>query len=88
MSRFFGEIRQVAYLVPDIEAAMDYWANVLGVGPWFYNPRVPIENRRHRRGVNPNTDHAFLQFESQPPLESRQRARLRRWASSCVTAQA
>ena len=22
MSRFFGEIRQVAYLVPDIEAAM------------------------------------------------------------------
>ena len=33
MSRFFGEIRQVAYLVPDIEAAMDYWSSVLGVGP-------------------------------------------------------
>ena len=44
MSRFFGEIRQVAYLVPDIEAAMDYWARELGVGPWYYNPRVPIEN--------------------------------------------
>ncbi|MBN9114236.1 MAG: VOC family protein, partial [Pandoraea sp.] len=29
MSRFFGEIRQVAYLVPDIEAAMTYWSNVL-----------------------------------------------------------
>ncbi len=48
MSRFFGEIRQVAYLVPDIEAAMDYWANVLGVGPWYYNPRVPIQNYTYR----------------------------------------
>ena len=48
MSRFFGEIRQVAYVVPDIEAAMDYWANVLGVGPWFYNPRVPIKNYTYR----------------------------------------
>lgn len=48
MSRFFGEIRQVAYLVPDIEAAMDYWSKVLGVGPWFYNPRVPIRNYTYR----------------------------------------
>lgn len=48
MSRFFGEIRQVAYLVPDIEAAMDYWSSVLGVGPWYYNPRVPIRNYRYR----------------------------------------
>jgi catechol 2,3-dioxygenase-like lactoylglutathione lyase family enzyme len=48
MSRFFGEIRQVAYLVPDIEAAMDYWARGLGVGPWYYNPRVPIENYTYR----------------------------------------
>jgi catechol 2,3-dioxygenase-like lactoylglutathione lyase family enzyme len=48
MSRFFGEIRQVAYLVPDIEQAMDYWASVLGVGPWFYNPRVPIRNYTYR----------------------------------------
>jgi len=48
MSRFFGDIRQVAYLVPDIEAAMRYWADVLGVGPWFYNPKVPIENYTYR----------------------------------------
>jgi catechol 2,3-dioxygenase-like lactoylglutathione lyase family enzyme len=48
MSRFFGEIRQVAYLVPDIEAAMGYWADVLGVGPWFYNSKVPIENYIYR----------------------------------------
>ena len=39
MSRFFGEIRQPGYVVPDIEAAMDYWSRELGVGPWFYNPQ-------------------------------------------------
>ena len=48
MSRFFGEIRQVAYIVPDIEAAMAHWSEVLGVGPWFYNPRVPIRNYHYR----------------------------------------
>ena len=48
MSRFLGEIRQVAYIVPDIEAAMKHWSEVLGVGPWFYNPRVPIRNYHYR----------------------------------------
>ncbi|MBE9607241.1 VOC family protein [Acetobacteraceae bacterium H6797] len=48
MSRFFGEIRQAGYVVPDIEAAMDYWSRVLGVGPFFYNPRVPIKNYIYR----------------------------------------
>jgi catechol 2,3-dioxygenase-like lactoylglutathione lyase family enzyme len=48
MSRFFGEIRQVAYLVPDIDAAMDHWSRVLGVGPWYYNPHVPIRNYHYR----------------------------------------
>lgn len=48
MSRHFGEIRQVAYLVPDIEAAMEHWAEKLGVGPWYYNPRVPIRNYFYR----------------------------------------
>lgn len=44
MSRFFGEIRQLGYVVHDIEAAMAYWSGTLGVGPWFYNPQVPIRN--------------------------------------------
>jgi catechol 2,3-dioxygenase-like lactoylglutathione lyase family enzyme len=48
MSRFFGQIRQAGYVVNDIEAAMDYWSRELGVGPWFYNPKVPIENYRYR----------------------------------------
>jgi catechol 2,3-dioxygenase-like lactoylglutathione lyase family enzyme len=43
MSRFLGEIRQLGYVVPDIEQTMEYWANVMGVGPWFYAPVVPVE---------------------------------------------
>ena len=48
MSRFFGEIRQAGYVVDDIEAAMDHWSRVLGVGPFFYSERVPIENYVYR----------------------------------------
>ena len=47
MSRFLGEIRQLGYVVDDIESAMDHWSRVLGVGPFFYNPRVPIVNYRY-----------------------------------------
>ena len=47
MSRFLGEIRQLGYVVHDIEAAMDYWSTTLGVGPWYYNPQVPIVNYRY-----------------------------------------
>lgn len=47
MSRFLGEIRQLGYVVPDIEAAMTYWAETMGVGPWYYNPQVPIEDYRY-----------------------------------------
>lgn len=48
MSRFFGEIRQLGYVVKDIEAAMKYWSETLGVGPWFYNPKVPIKNYSYK----------------------------------------
>jgi len=47
MSRFLGSIRQLGYVVDDIEAAMAHWYGVMGVGPWYYNPRVPIEDYRY-----------------------------------------
>ena len=47
MSRLLGEIRQLGYVVTDIEKAMEYWADTMGVGPWFYNPHVPIEDYRY-----------------------------------------
>jgi hypothetical protein len=36
MSRLLAGVRQVGYVVRDIEKSMDHWARVLGVGPWFY----------------------------------------------------
>lgn len=44
MSTLLGPIRQLGYVVDDIEAGMAHWSKVMGVGPWFYNPRVPIED--------------------------------------------
>lgn len=44
MSRFLGKIRQLGYVVDDIEAGMKYWTDVMGVGPWYYNYQVPIKN--------------------------------------------
>ena len=44
MSRLFGDVRQLGYVVPDIHAAMLHWAEVLGIGPWFYVGCSRIEN--------------------------------------------
>jgi catechol 2,3-dioxygenase-like lactoylglutathione lyase family enzyme len=35
MSLLFGEIRQIAFVVRDLDAALAYWTQVLGVGPFF-----------------------------------------------------
>ncbi len=44
MSRLFGPVRQNGYVVRDIDAALRHWTEVLGVGPFFYFERAPIED--------------------------------------------
>jgi hypothetical protein len=48
MSRIFGDVRQNGYVVRDVEAAMRHWTQVLGVGPFFYFERVPMEDFLYR----------------------------------------
>jgi len=48
MSRFFGAVCQNGYVVRDIERAMRHWTEVLGVGPFFYFERVPIDGFTYR----------------------------------------
>lgn len=48
MSRLLGPIRQNGYVVRDVEAAMQHWLEVVGVGPWFYFERAPISDFRYR----------------------------------------
>ena len=47
MSRIFGNIAQIGYVVHDIDAAMDNWVKH-GVGPWFYVDRVQTDYFRYR----------------------------------------
>ena len=53
MSRIFGAVRQNGYVVPDIEAALAHWTRVLGVGPFYYLERVPIEEFCYRGEPSP-----------------------------------
>ena len=44
MSRIFGPVRQNGYVVRDIEAALEHWTTVLGIGPFYYIEDVPVED--------------------------------------------
>ena len=48
MSRIFGEIAQLGYVVRDIDKALDHWVNVMGVGPFYYAKRFVIETFSYR----------------------------------------
>ena len=65
MSRIFGAIRQNGYVVHDIEAAMRHWAEVLGIGPWFYVEHAPFRNFRYR-GQPSDADVAIALANSGP----------------------
>jgi hypothetical protein len=47
MSRLFGEIAQLGYVVTDVRASMEHWVRQ-GVGPWYYVDRVGMDWFRHR----------------------------------------
>jgi hypothetical protein len=53
VSRIFGGVRQNGYVVPDIEAALAHWTQVIGVGPFYYFERVPIEEFCYRGEPSP-----------------------------------
>ena len=40
-------IRQVAYVVRDLNAALKYWTEVLKVGPFFMFEHCPLQNQRY-----------------------------------------
>jgi hypothetical protein len=47
MSRRFGAIRQIAFVKPDIDAAMNYWSDILGVGPFFIKRSIKLVSFRY-----------------------------------------
>jgi catechol 2,3-dioxygenase-like lactoylglutathione lyase family enzyme len=46
MSRLFGEMRQIAFVVRDLDKALRYWTETLGVGPFFMlRDFIPVDYR-------------------------------------------
>ncbi|WP_232495227.1 VOC family protein [Novosphingobium kaempferiae] len=41
MSRIYGRIFQIAYVVPDLDEAVEHWTRNMGVGP-FYDFPIPL----------------------------------------------
>lgn len=48
MSRIFGPVTQNGYVVRDLDAAVRYWIDVLGVGPFYMLPPITFESYRYR----------------------------------------
>lgn len=54
MSRLFGPLRQVAFVIRDLDRALQYWTETLGVGPFFVLRNMCPENYRYRGRSSPS----------------------------------
>lgn len=48
MSRIFGPLRQNGFVVKDVERAIAYWTDVMGVGPFFLIDDQPLNGFEYR----------------------------------------
>jgi len=53
MSRMFGSVRQIGFVVRDLDRALEYWTKTLGVGPFFRIRNVMPEEYRYRGQPSP-----------------------------------
>jgi catechol 2,3-dioxygenase-like lactoylglutathione lyase family enzyme len=54
MSRFVGPIRQIGHVVRDVNSAMRYWTEVLGIGPFYVIAEQEISNFHYRGRPSPS----------------------------------
>ena len=48
MATGFSDIVQLGYVVKDMDAAIEHWVRVLGVGPFFVSKHVPFAEVHYR----------------------------------------
>ncbi len=61
MSRLFGPIRQIAFVVHDLDASLHYWTETLGVGPFFALRNVsPVQYQYRGQPSEPPRLHLAL----------------------------
>ena len=53
MSRLYGPIRQIAFVVRDLDATLRYWTETLGVGPFFVMREVTPDDFHYRGKPSP-----------------------------------
>ena len=66
MSRIFGEIRQIAFVVRDIDQAMEYWARTLGVGPFYIKRGLQFSDYRYQGRLQPSPSVSIALSQSGP----------------------
>jgi catechol 2,3-dioxygenase-like lactoylglutathione lyase family enzyme len=54
MSVFYGPIRQIAFVVRDLDVALDYWTKTLGVGPFYVMRNMTPDDFRYRGAPSPS----------------------------------
>jgi catechol 2,3-dioxygenase-like lactoylglutathione lyase family enzyme len=70
MSRIFGEIRQIAFVVRDLESALRYWTETLGIGPFYViRDLVPDGYRYKGKPVAPPRISIALGFSGEAQVE-------------------
>jgi Glyoxalase/Bleomycin resistance protein/Dioxygenase superfamily len=75
MSRIFGDTRQVAYVVQDMQAALKFFVETAGIGPWFLAEKLTLASGRYRGAVADVplaialANSGELQFELIQPLD-------------------
>ena len=47
MTQALGTIRQLAYVVEDLDKALDYWINTVKAGPFFVIEHCTLENQKY-----------------------------------------
>jgi len=56
MSRLFGPVRQIGFVVRNLDAALHYWTHTLGVGPFFIIRHLPIDQFWYHGALSPPPD--------------------------------
>ena len=52
MTDQFGVIRQVAYVVEDMDVALKYWTEFIGAGPFFMFRHSQMDDQKYRGGTS------------------------------------
>ena len=68
MSRLFGPMRQIGYIVHDIEKTMLNWSTVCTVGPWFYFDKGDFKSIVYN-GKNYNDIHISMAFANSGDIQ-------------------